>query len=316
MKEFKYISHIGSELEGYWKDKPDLPLVKENSLRAEEAPDCKYMGEINSPPFPNLEELFVFNKKYYPSKVGQKCGNHYHISLKSITYYSQLMAPVFYYEHFLPAMKKWGEDFPITNENFWNRLNNKNIFCVGKFIPEIQVVIVEKIQTDEERQKRYTHLNYCWGRHKTVECRLFPMFHDYKTAESGISALTDCIENYLDQNPPLPEDINDDVIDDISEIQKFGTIKLKPFNLFTHNKVSSIKGNVKRRVGKSLADLKKVNPEINEKMLVKNVREEIKMVNNLNHGNVKPVKKYSYIDSNVFNNKPQPVMLEEYPDPN
>ena len=225
MKSSKYLDHIGVEIEGGFKEKPKVLLENDGSLRRDEFYNSNYVGEIISPPLEEKEDLFKFMEENWPTEVTARCGFHFHFSLKSILFYTQLMSEKFYKNYFMRDMRKWGKDYPCNNKSFWSRLDDGNHFCRAMFIPDKQIPLTQKVET------RYTHLNYCYAMHKTIECRLFPMFVEFETGQSAIETLINCIENYLTKNPPeeLVEKIE---LEDENIIELPKKFKIEPFNLY------------------------------------------------------------------------------------
>jgi hypothetical protein len=242
MRQLKFIAKIGGELEGGW-NKQRTDLIPDGSVHAQDFSNSVVTGELLTPkPLDNLEDCLTWLKDNYPTETTGRCGKHWHFSFNSINSYTQLMDMKFY-DYFIDEMKKFGKLYPITNEQFWNRLDNKNQFCKKLFIPEKQIKITKKVNSDPNR---YTHLNFAWGIHKTLECRLFPTFISYKTAQAALIALVDCIENYLEQAPAVKEVIEEELSfeddgaknSDESVEVKSGLFKLKPFNLYEKREVA------------------------------------------------------------------------------
>lgn len=208
MIECKYIDKIGFELEGAWK-KP-RNLVGDDSFGAADFPPIfAAIGEFVSKPYDSKEEVFKAIKENYPDGAMYKCGFHVHVSLHNASLYSSLMSRKFY-DFFLRRMKEWARAYNCTNELFWQRLNGENRYCRRRFNPDAQARYEEK---GHNRLDRRDHFNYCYGLRKTVECRMFPVFVRAETAISVVDAYINCIEEYLDTNPPSREVFRVDFID-------------------------------------------------------------------------------------------------------
>ncbi len=240
MKDCKHLDMMGLEIEAGWKETKSN-LTFDGSLRNGDFYNSTSIGELVSKPFDDKDELFKYMDENWPDEVTQKCGFHIHTSFKNINHYNELMNKKFY-NYFLLEMEKWGNEYNCTNKNFWSRLSGANNFCEKKFNPDAQTIFSGKDPI------RYTHLNYCYKMHKTIECRLFPTFTEVKTAKSAVDALINCFENYLEQNPPreifkskavkvtnTPETYREETEDDVfivelenEDIEK----KLPVFNLF------------------------------------------------------------------------------------
>lgn len=199
------VDKVGVELEGGW-DKTfadtmiqhdgsvHLPLTSSVTLKA-----SKHYGEIPSEPFEDLSALRTWMIKHYPTAVNSHCGFHVHFSLKKNLYYSQLMDRAFF-KFFRAQAHKWGLRMSIPTGNaFWTRLAGQNKFCTTTFIPHQQSQIIVKEQNDV---RRYTMLNYCYGMHGTVECRLAPAFDSAELAFSWVEFIVDTAEEWLSQRPP------------------------------------------------------------------------------------------------------------------
>lgn len=240
MNDFKYISKVGLELEGGWCDsEKSAKLVPDGSVHANDFEFATFTGEmILNPPVATRNELFEFMEKNWPDEVTDRCGFHVHTSFQNMAIYARLMDGDFF-EHFRNKMQKWGKEYPCKNKKFWERFEDKNQFCKKNFIPEQQVLIKQK-----GTSIRYTQLNYCYSFHKTIECRLFPMFDHFLTAKAALEAYLDCIESFLDEHPlteqhltPLELKIEDDspefpVEEDIVITNDMPPFKIQPFNMF------------------------------------------------------------------------------------
>ena len=212
----KFINLIGIELEGGWI-KPPAGLQDDGSIDLADywTPSCGcgdfrcqchdkhecdidhlnekprlVEGEMVSPPL-KLLDVADWITTYYPNYFNKSCGFHIHISFFRNSDYSRLMNWNFY-KHFRYWMRKWGEDmkFPPEHE-FWCRFEGDNRHCRDTFRPEEQVFLTRK------RPVRYSHLNFCWGLHKTLECRLFPMFNKPAEAIEATLSFVACVEDIL-----------------------------------------------------------------------------------------------------------------------
>ena len=167
-------------------------------------------------------------------------GFHIHVSFKDITSYVVLMNKNFR-KYFVEYMAKWGESYPINNNHFWERLENKNKFCKDDY-REDQIFLKQKKPNDPGR---YTQIHYAYGLHKTVEFRLLPTFVSVETALAGFKAIIGCVESYLELNPPKPFNFRREEIveenahpDEQIDLNVGGTIgkkkinKVEPFNIF------------------------------------------------------------------------------------
>lgn len=237
-KELKFIDKIGVEIEGGW-DKSRGGLTEDGSIRSGDFSNSVCVGELIGQPM-NFEDNVEFMKKNWPTETQVKCGFHIHWSLKDIGYYAALMEKKFF-DYYVDCMTEWGNKYPVQNRNFWDRLQDKNKFCRKKLDAQAQIFAKKKNDVD-----RYTQLHYGYGIHKTIESRLFPTFVSVDTAVSGLEALVDCIESYLEKNPPkkygceLSENLEEnehpndgkELIEEIAPAPLPKKVSNKPFNLF------------------------------------------------------------------------------------
>lgn len=182
---------IGVELEGGWDECPD-------NFHEDGSVDCAgdTTGESVSDAL-TLTPLLKWIPRQYPDYTNESCGFHVHTSYRDNRDYETLMERKFY-DFFLARITRWGKGYPIRNSAFWARLEGKNSFCRKNFQPLNQAFVTDK------SGPRYAQLNYCWGLHGTLECRLFPMFKSSKTAQAAVCELISLIETYLLMNRPKP----------------------------------------------------------------------------------------------------------------
>ena len=180
---------IGVELEGGWDECP-------NSYQDDGSVECAgdTTGECISSPL-KLVDVLRWIPRNYPEYTNDTCGFHVHTSYNDLRDYETLMERKFY-DFFLARITHWGKSYPIKNRAFWTRLDGKNSYCRKTFVPMEQALVNHK------GGPRYSLLNYCWGLHGTLECRLFPMFKSSKTAQAAVCELVDLIETYLVMHRP------------------------------------------------------------------------------------------------------------------
>lgn len=214
----KKIDRLGVELEGGWdKTFSDTIIQHDGSVHLPltstvTGKPSRHYGEIPSPPFTDLDTLKEWLVKHYPTAVNSHCGFHVHISLRKNLYYSQLMDKAFF-KFFRQGAEKWAhrQNFP-SDDLIWHRLKGQNKFCTTAFMPHQQTQIIVKEQNDV---RRYTMLNYCYGMHGTVECRVAPMFAKPELAFSWVEFIVKTVEEWLSARPP----------------EKIMTLRLKAKNL-------------------------------------------------------------------------------------
>ena len=171
--------------------------------------DCEYKGEISNPP-DSLDGVLKFIDNYYPTRVNHSCGQHIHVSFTNKLDYMQLMTKKFY-DHFIKSIKDWGLSQTIPNgDQFWIRLNgiyhSNDMFC-----PD-QQINGDELPTGVS--SRYAHLNFCWRKHGTIECRLLPMFADKELSKKAITLIHDIYKNYLESHKPREPNYKLDIVDD------------------------------------------------------------------------------------------------------
>jgi len=180
---------IGIEIEGGWDYEPAADIYGDGSVSV----GGDHSGEICSPPL-SLPKVQAWMRENYPSFTNSTCGLHIHISLKRNLDYSRLMSPNFY-TYFLHHIEKWAEGYILKSSPFWNRLRGANSYCRREFKADEQVLLTHK------ESPRYTHLNYCFSLHHTLECRLFPTFKQVEVACHAVRAFVDIVEAWLEQQP-------------------------------------------------------------------------------------------------------------------
>lgn len=217
-----YVDKVGIELEGGWNRRfTDARIIYDMSVQRPANTTgrvccCKeghgdgstcHFGEIPSPPLP-LEEALFWMRDHYPDGVNQSCGFHVHLSVKHpLINYPKLMEKRFY-DLFLSEVAKWGkkEGFP-ANHQLWHRLTSKDYkngparFCNRPFNPIIQTTTLDKPDS------RRSALNYCYLKHGTIECRIFPSFEDPALAARAVILYATTVENYLQSAPAPRKDI-------------------------------------------------------------------------------------------------------------
>lgn len=238
---WKFIKAVGLELEGGFKSKR-TDLHQDDSLKHDQFSNSASIGELISEPIDTEEGYINWIKNAYTdfSENPPCAAFHIHVSFKHINYYSQCMSEDFC-EKFLVAMKKWGEDYPIRNKYFWERLRGKNKYCVNEFRAYNQVKCTTKDEMRKDNLRR-TVLNYCFGLHKTIENRLFPTFKTSHAAISATKGYLDFIESYLENNPISKDEILMEIVDE-DEFHEPNFLKktediitLKRFNLYSLNR--------------------------------------------------------------------------------
>ena len=192
-----FIDKIGVELEGAWDNEPDNyygdgSVEFDNDCSCDSDPcECdsqyNFIGECSGRGV-SLSEISDWVRNNYPNETNWSCGMHVHVSFLSDQHYTILTDKKFY-KYFLERMNDFGKRLNIKNKDFWKRLRGTNTYCQNKFIPDNQLIT----NCDE----RYTHLNFCFGEHRTIECRLLPCFRDVDISIRAIEELIDIYESWL-----------------------------------------------------------------------------------------------------------------------
>lgn len=198
----KHVNLVGVELEGGWDaPPPDVNLVEDISLRDFQGRygNVFCVGEAVSPPL-SLKEVLKWTERNYPhytdveddTRGGEaNCSLHIHLSTKTTLDYAKLMGKKFF-TSFYEELQKWGKEKKIPkNHYFWTRASGKHRFCVGEHAASKQSVLTAKVNA------RRTMLNYCWAMHKTLECRVFPLFPQMDLSLSAIEWFVEFTEDWL-----------------------------------------------------------------------------------------------------------------------
>lgn len=187
------IGKIGLEVEGAWISQPH-GMKRDGSVTGSFA--APHVGEMASAPIATLDEAETWLRNYYPQEVNSTCGFHVHVSLNNL-YYSRLICDDFNMK-FLSAMEEFYSRFrgEPSFDRFRQRLDGQNRYCQKRFQPEEQLWRMEAYG-DHDRTPRYRQLNYCYGRHGTLECRLFPCFESVTHSIEGMKAFIGSINEFL-----------------------------------------------------------------------------------------------------------------------
>lgn len=203
---------IGVEVEGFWKRTgwdefrrklrdSGLSSASDGSLVAD---DPEYLGyEIRTTPG-HLGEVITQVSEWYPQGTNNTAGMHVHVSFRDHLSVTALYSMEFF-EFFRARWHAWGTQHAINEDSqFWVRLRGANNYC--------RLNTAEDLRDDQiDDGDRYRQLNFTsWGTHKTVECRLLPMFRDLRLAISAVEELVAIYEDYLAQDR-LGGDVTADV---------------------------------------------------------------------------------------------------------
>jgi hypothetical protein len=193
------VRRIGIELEGGWtKLPPGTKLTHDGSVvfQPDElvppigGPVIKMGGELPSPPL-EMEMWMAWMKQFYPHKVNATCGMHVHLSFRTALTYQRLMTAS-YPATLIAYVTAWAKDEKLDKTHpLWPRLRGESEYCQHIFSADDQVRSTGKDHDRHRRGHRYSVVNYCYGRHSTLECRLLPMM---TTVEQSISAIQNVID--------------------------------------------------------------------------------------------------------------------------
>lgn len=133
----------------------------------------------------------------YPHAVNETCGLHVHVGLNRLNYSRLMERPFFdlFYQRMERFARSLGEE-PGAGL-LLDRLAGNNRYCRRNFVPERQVFMQEHYG-----EARYAALNFCYGRHGTLECRVFPCFPNVEHSISGMETFCDIVNTYLSQCAP------------------------------------------------------------------------------------------------------------------
>lgn len=200
-----FIYRVGVELEGGWVRIPDgIDLAHDGSIRGisdvppidpvtgqySRPPQGVNVGELNSEPM-ETEKVLAWMRQSYPSHVNDTCGLHVHMSFKSALHYMWLMVPEFQ-ETVRFYLRSWGlsQGFDKTHP-LLKRLQGKNQYCKNEFHADVQATNGKKSYNHDHPGHRYTMINYPFGLHGTMECRVLPMFPQVEQGYAAVQRVLD-----------------------------------------------------------------------------------------------------------------------------
>ena len=196
---------IGFELEGVWKSRPKdegtshIVCRDDGSVRNYNTSSPFWTGEyvVVCKRFTtsNLEHLESIIRNNYPTETNESCGGHFHISFKDLRFYALLMELEFF-QLMKENLLKWGQR-RLNKEayhKFENRLAGKSAphnYCYSQdmFIPDSQV--------DRSNSERYTHLNFDYQKHQTLEVRLLPQFQSPLVYLEAVDNILTTMRTYI-----------------------------------------------------------------------------------------------------------------------
>lgn len=194
------ILSIGVELEGGWSRTRELPpnldIRHDGSVSI---PGDYYGGEVSCNPMRTTKEVAVWMRRAYPHRVNDTCGFHVHVAVNKLNY-SRLMEHAFFdmfYQQMESYITRNHSRDPDGYDRLRTRLGGSNRFCRKEHHPEQQVYLEARYG-----DARYAALNFCFGRHGTLECRVFPCFVDVEDSILGMEQFCEIVNAYLAKCAP------------------------------------------------------------------------------------------------------------------
>lgn len=211
--EGRHWLRAGIELEGAWNISraalrdccSTRGTVKgDGSVRANPTTSNGHIGEIATRPYKTVEGIVKCVTLLYPDVVDDSCGMHVHTSW-TLGDYVRLADDAFP-PYFRTRMAEYAKTLPFGRGRYAlvHRLAGRNDYC--------------RINADTDGDRalsgggvdRYRQINYSWTAHKTIECRLLPMFDTKEEAIHAIMTLLGIYEEYL-SNVAVP--LDDELVD-------------------------------------------------------------------------------------------------------
>lgn len=211
---------MGVELEGSWTSSRKAVAAK---VRGAKPIDDRSVhighgdpGEIVTRPHDSLDALCEDVLVLWPESVNDSCGFHIHASFTPLN--ASLIATRSFYDYFKESWNEWGIRMKLPrNHEFWNRLAGKNKFAKDVFNPDEQL---KGFRGAPQNDRRYSILNFfAWEKHRTIECRLLPMFTDKEIGVSAIRHMSAVYNKYLGSHTfePLTFESSVDVVGEVVE---------------------------------------------------------------------------------------------------
>jgi hypothetical protein len=190
----KFHDRIGIEIEGRFlnlrrredlAESDGMDHCGDGSLRESTDSDAE-PHEFKTRPG-NLREVLTTLVEYYPDETDHHCGMHVHISFTDMNNITMLNTTAFF-AYFKRRWEEWGERMGLHQDSeFFKRLRGENQYCEPNE--------VSRTMTGCER---YSQLNFsAFERHKTMECRLLPMFRRSSLGIAAVKELVLIVEDYL-----------------------------------------------------------------------------------------------------------------------
>lgn len=204
------VAKLGVELEGGWKRRVTGVSIEEDMSVFKHVRDdaaCGRMGRLNYPgivfgeiPVGPIQPAYLKKAftKYYPDLIDATCGLHVHMSFDRTYHYTVLADSPTYQETVCEYLKRWAVAEGLPPEHcIWGRLQGNSDYAQKKFWPQAQMGTVRKDHDKVRYGHRYTAIHYGYGRYRTVECRLLPMFTDQAVGVRAVKQLIAITNAYL-----------------------------------------------------------------------------------------------------------------------
>ncbi len=188
----KSFKKVGIEIEGRFldlralcrrADNADLTHNSDSSIRYSPDNERCEPNEFQTNPG-SIREACQQLVDYYPDETDHSCGMHVHVSFDAIDV--ALFNTREFFTYFRKRWEEWGARMNLSPQSqFYRRLRGDNDFCRVNVDP-----------VDYRNQDRYHQLNFgAWADHKTIECRMLPMF---RRASLGVAAVQELLTIYED----------------------------------------------------------------------------------------------------------------------
>jgi hypothetical protein len=150
------------------------------------------VGEVASPKL-KVNEVKDFILDNYPNECNFSCGLHIHLNFKNGKKDYNVISTEKFYNYFLFEIENWALNRNINQgSRFWKRLKGCQ-YAKREFNADIQI---------KEGSDRYTHINYCYSKHKTVEVRLGTMHDNKDISVEYVHKVIEIFNDYLNRNKP------------------------------------------------------------------------------------------------------------------
>jgi hypothetical protein len=191
---------VGIEIEGRFRNLTELIPIAEELTGGRGVRDSSVQSDRHNHFEPHefqtkagsLGSAITQLIKLFPDSSNESCGMHIHVSFPSAQ--TGLLYSQEFFDYFITRWKAWGTRENIHPDHyFWSRLRGEGAYC--------HLNTIDTRGQHPTMQDRYKQLNWAaWREHKTIECRLLPMFRRQSLAVSAAQELIDIYETYLAQD--------------------------------------------------------------------------------------------------------------------